>query len=91
MPVINFNGHTDLIRTFKQRYTLRADRKNPIKPGDKLYLYTGMRTKGAENLLKGVKNPLISTDKNGSAYVICKSVNNVIINNNFVVYIDGLK
>lgn len=34
----------------EKRQTIRPVRKNSIKPGDTLYLYTGMRTKGCRKL-----------------------------------------
>jgi len=35
---------------YPKRQTIRAMRKNPIKEGDTLYLYTGMRTKNCRKL-----------------------------------------
>ena len=60
-----------------KRQTIRATRKNPIKEGDTLYLYTGMRTKNCEKL--------------GEA--ICKEVEKIKIwktqqNIFFVIWID---
>lgn len=53
MPALNFKKEfTDKILSGQKRQTVRAMRKdgrNP-KPGQTLYLYTGMRTKGCRKL-----------------------------------------
>ncbi len=38
------------VKSGVKRQTIRKRRKNPIKPGDMLYLYTGARTKACEKL-----------------------------------------
>ena len=38
------------VRTISASQTIRAPRKHPIKVGDRLYLYTGLRTKQARKL-----------------------------------------
>jgi hypothetical protein len=38
----------------KKRQSIRAKRKHPIKVGERLYLYTGLRTKAARKLGEGV-------------------------------------
>ena len=38
------------VRSGKKRQTIRAKRKHPIKVGERLYLYTGLRQPGAEKL-----------------------------------------
>lgn len=38
------------VKSGKKRQTIRAFRKYPIKVGDPLYLYTGLRTKHAKRL-----------------------------------------
>jgi len=46
MPAYNFQpGFASLIEKGEKRQTIRKKRKRPTRPGDKLYLYTGMRTK----------------------------------------------
>lgn len=51
MPAINFKPEfAKLIRTGKKKQTIRQERKNPIKPGDTLQLYTGLRTKQAKKI-----------------------------------------
>lgn len=53
MPVLNFQARfAEIVRTGSKRQTIRARRKdfrNP-KRGDRLYLYTGMRTKQCRKL-----------------------------------------
>lgn len=45
MPALNFKcDFVGAILRGEKRQTIRQVRKHPIKPGDKLYLYTGMRT-----------------------------------------------
>ena len=52
MPALNFmRMFVEPIRLRLKNHTIRADRAVPIKPGDKLYLYCGMRRKGAFRIL----------------------------------------
>lgn len=52
MPILNFKPQfVDPIREGRKNHTIRADRKHPIKTGDKLYLYCGLRRKGAYRIL----------------------------------------
>lgn len=51
MPALNFQERfAPLILSGKKRQTIRAFRKRPIKPGDTLILYIGMRTKQCRHL-----------------------------------------
>ncbi len=53
MPALNFQARwADSVRTGRKRQTIRAPRKDgrDPKPGDTLYLYTGMRTKACRLL-----------------------------------------
>ena len=51
MPAINFKKQfAKLVKTGQKRQTIRPLRKYPIKPGDKLYLYTGLRTKQCKKI-----------------------------------------
>ena len=46
MPALNFKSQfADDVESGRKRQTIRKRRKRPIKVGDPLYLYTGMRTK----------------------------------------------
>lgn len=54
MPAINFTMFADKVRNFEKRQTIRKLRKRPFKVGDKLYLYTGLRTKNCKPLSPGV-------------------------------------
>ncbi len=46
MPSLNFEKQfVPLIESGQKRQTIRVERKNPIKVGDKLYLFSGLRTK----------------------------------------------
>ena len=51
MPAYNFQERfAPDIESGKKRQTIRPERKRPTKPGDTLYLYTGMRTKRCRKL-----------------------------------------
>ena len=52
MPALNFKQRfVEPIRLRRKRHTIRAERKIPIKVGDDLYLYCGMRHPGAFRIL----------------------------------------
>lgn len=51
MPALNFKEQfTEAVESGLKKQTIRTVRKNPIKVGDTLYLYTGMRTKKCRQL-----------------------------------------
>jgi hypothetical protein len=51
MPSLNFNAQfADDVESGKKPHTIRAKRKRPIKVGETLYLFTGMRTKKCRRL-----------------------------------------
>jgi hypothetical protein len=55
MPALNFKKQFEPhIRSRRKRHTIRAKRKRPIKPGDMLYLFTGMRTKSCQKIMQTV-------------------------------------
>lgn len=52
MPLLNFQPRfVEPIRLSVKAHTIRAERKIPIKVGDKLYLYCGLRHPGAFRIL----------------------------------------
>jgi len=52
MPVLNFKPQfVEPIRDGTKHHTIRATRKVPVKQGAKLYLYCGLRHKGAFRIL----------------------------------------
>lgn len=52
MPLLNFKPiFVQPIRDGTKAHTIRADRKHPIKVGDTLHLYCGLRRKGAYRIL----------------------------------------
>ena len=64
MPALNFKKQfAHDVSAKKKRQTIRSTRKRPFKEGDKLFLYTGMRTKYCRSL--------------GEA--VCKKVSNIKI------------
>lgn len=55
MPILNFNKKfASKVKRGLKTQTIRRFRKFPIKPGDKLYLYTGLRTKYAKKLREAI-------------------------------------
>jgi hypothetical protein len=55
MPALNFKRQFEPhIRSKRKQHTIRAKRKRPIKPGDRLYLYSGMRTKSCRKIVNAV-------------------------------------
>jgi hypothetical protein len=52
MPILNFKlRFVSPIREKRKAHTIRAKRKIRVKVGDKLYLYCGLRRKGAFRIL----------------------------------------
>ena len=52
MPLLNFKEQfVEPIRSGRKHHTIRATRAIPVKRGDNLYLYTGLRHKGAFRIL----------------------------------------
>lgn len=86
MPSLNFQKQfVPLIESGEKRQTIRLKRKNPIKVGDNLYLFTGLRTKNCKNIITPYSRPYNSrkTGKH-SEYVICKSVEKIKIEENLI-------
>lgn len=52
MPAISFQHQFAAMIPKRKWHTVRVKRKNPIKAGDMLSLYTGMRTKQCELIVK---------------------------------------
>ena len=53
MPALNFKPQfVPFILDGRKTHTIRATRKYPVKQGDTLYLYTGLRHKGAKLLME---------------------------------------
>lgn len=48
MAAINFTILVDKILSGEKKQTIRRERKRPIKPGDALQLYQGLRTKNCK-------------------------------------------
>ena len=54
MPALNFKTRfAEAVEWGAKVETIRARRKRPIKVGDRLYLYTGQRTKSCRKLGEG--------------------------------------
>lgn len=55
MPAYNFKEQFVVpIRSGRKRHTIRARRRRPTKPGEKIVLYTGMRTKRCQKIAESV-------------------------------------
>lgn len=53
MPILNYQKQfAPLIESGEKRQTIRALRKRPIIRGDRLFHYTGLRTKACRKLLE---------------------------------------
>ena len=51
MPILNFQKQfAAAVESGEKSQTIRAPRKHPIRVGDTLYLYTGLRTKSVRKL-----------------------------------------
>lgn len=59
MPALNFKVFIDKILYGEKCQTIIPKRKYPIKKGDKLFLYTGMRTNNCKKLGEAVCNEII--------------------------------
>ena len=75
MPSLNYKAQfAIMVELLEKRCTIRAKRKRPIKPGDMLYHFTGMRTahcrKLGSSICKSVTPIRITRDKrSGCRYV----------------------
>lgn len=70
MPALSFNARfASLVESGAKRQTIRAPRRHPIVAGDRVYLYTGMRTKACRKLSEGLVESveLIRLDRRGSS------------------------
>ena len=101
MPVLNFQKQfAGAVKSGKKRQTIRAPRKYPIKKGDTLYLYTGMRTKKAVKLNEVVCRStwVIKINENGynlqndlgQFWIVSNRQNHILIMNSFAQS-DGFK
>ena len=53
MPILNYQQKfAPLVESGKKRQTIRAMRKRPFQEGERLYHYTGLRTKKCRKLLE---------------------------------------
>lgn len=75
MAALGFKGRfVDLILDDKKKQTIRNFRKYPIKPGETLYLYYGMRTKQCKKLKE----------------VTCRNVHEIVITKRGItLYLNG--
>lgn len=82
MPLLNFKKQfVEPIRSGVKHHTIRAERKIPVKPGDRLYLYCGLRHEGAFRIMP---EPVICT-KTESIKIVCTAT----IHGGFQIYIEN--
>lgn len=61
MPALNFSSQfADAVESGRKTQSIRALRKRPFQVGDKLFFYTGMRTKQCRKLGEGI---IVSVDE----------------------------
>lgn len=78
MPALNFQKQfADKIESGEKRQTIRALRKNPIKVGDKIYLYTGQRTSSCRKLCDVTCREILDIEitGHGGVWINDKSLN----------------
>lgn len=62
MPALNFQERfAEAVESGEKRQTIRRVWKRPIKPGDRLYFYAGMRTKHCRRLQPSVYRECVYT------------------------------
>lgn len=82
MPALSFQRRfVPAIENGTKRQTIRAERKRPIHVGDKLYLYSGMRTKQCRKIMDTV---CISAEY---VHIDCNEVR--YVNGDLIVDLDG--
>ena len=75
MPALNYQERfAPLVESGRKKQTIRAWRKRPFRVGDRLYHYTGMRTKSCRKLLESTCTEAIPIVIDGA----CVCVNDVI-------------
>lgn len=80
MPIINFENHVvEIIESGEKRQTIRIERKYPIRSSDKLYLYSGLRTKNCVKL----KTPFDQIGNDGRTFVKCKKTDVIWITSEY--------
>lgn len=81
MPSLNFQKQfVPLIESGEKRQTIRLERKVPIKAGDKLYLFTGLRTKNCKRILP--HNVIVEEDYR--PFVRCKGVERIVFFSRYI-------
>jgi len=63
MPILNFQKQfATSVKNGDKRQTIRSPRKHPIREGDTLYLYTGLRTKNTEKLNEVICDEVVDVE-----------------------------
>lgn len=58
-PLLGFTKLKDKLLDGSKTQTIRKPRKHPIKEGDKLFIYFGLRTKQCEKLGEGIVTKVV--------------------------------
>ena len=71
MPALNFQKQfADKVERGEKRQTIRSLRKNPVKVGDKIYLYTGQRTSSCRKLGDVICREIVDITISGHGAVV---------------------
>lgn len=73
MALLNFKKEfASLVKTGQKTCTIRAMRKHPIKQNEKLFLYSGLRTKSCEKLGESIVAEVYNIEifNQGGRYVV---------------------
>ena len=91
MPAYNFQKQfARAIKAGFKKHTIRPKRKRPTRIGDKLYLYTGMRTKACEKLLETTCIDVIPVEI-GKDYIILHDIKRSLKRSEELAKMDGFK
>ena len=71
MPAINFKPEcANAVQYSRKRQTIRRTRKSPIREGDRLYLFTGLRTQACRRLRNAIADEVIRIHITSSQVII---------------------
>ena len=71
MPSLNFKDvFADDVEFSRKRQTIRRKRRRPIREGDRLYLFTGMRTSRCRRLRNAIADDVVDIHINSVGVII---------------------
>jgi hypothetical protein len=92
MPAYSFKERfIPLIKSGEKRQTIRRIRKYPVRPGDSLYLYYGLRTKNCRLIMETTcqATEKIRIGKNGSVLIKGRPITQS--DKDILAYLDGFR